>query len=378
MDNVFDKIIIGAGIYGMYAADFCGKRGEKILVLEYDETAFSRATYINQARVHMGYHYPRSFTTAKKSADYYERFSQDYGFSIKDDFEKVYAVSKNFSWTNAKQFKKFCDDSDIPCKPINSADYFKEDLVEGSFLSRESTYDSHILRDYLLKEIEGQEKTEIIFGARIKNISKSDRFYEIVLENGDTFFAPFVLNSTYASVNQMLSKLGFEEIEIKYELCEVILCKVSDSLKNVGITLMDGPFFSLMPFGKTGFHSLTSVSYTPHKTSYEKLPTFDCQKRSNNTCSPAQLGNCNTCIAKPDTSWNYMLGLAKKYLRDDIQIEYVKSLFSIKPILKSSEVDDSRPTVIRKHSSNPTFISVLSGKINTVYDLKEILTNENY
>ena len=186
-----------------------------------------------------------------------------------------------------------------------------------------------------------------------------------------------MLNSTYASVNQMLSKLGFEEIEIKYELCEVILCKVSESMKNVGITLMDGPFFSLMPFGKTGYHSLTSVSYTPHKTSYEKLPTFDCQKRSNNTCSPAQLGNCNTCIAQPVTSWNYMVGLAKKYLRDDIEIEYVKSLFSIKPILKSSEVDDSRPTVIKRHSSNPTFISVLSGKINTVYDLKEILTNDN-
>ena len=39
----------------------------------------------------------------------------------------------------------------------------------------------------------------------------------------------------------------------------------------------------------------------------------------------------------------------------------------------SSEVDDSRPTVIRKFSTNPTFVSVLSGKINTVYDLEEVL-----
>ena len=29
-----------------------------------------RATYINQARVHMGYHYPRSYSTAIKSAHY--------------------------------------------------------------------------------------------------------------------------------------------------------------------------------------------------------------------------------------------------------------------------------------------------------------------
>lgn len=64
----FDKIIIGAGIYGLYSALFCAKKGESILVLEKDNEAFKRATYINQARVHMGYHYPRSYSTAIKSA----------------------------------------------------------------------------------------------------------------------------------------------------------------------------------------------------------------------------------------------------------------------------------------------------------------------
>lgn len=54
----WDKIIIGAGLYGLYAALFCGKRGERVLVLEGEDAPFRRATYINQARVHMGYHYP--------------------------------------------------------------------------------------------------------------------------------------------------------------------------------------------------------------------------------------------------------------------------------------------------------------------------------
>lgn len=47
----------------------------------------------------------------------------------------------------------------------------------------------------------------------------------------------------------------------------------------------------------------------------------------------------------------------------------------MKPILKASEIDDSRPTVIKQYSTDPTFISVLSGKINTVYDLDEVLNN---
>ena len=48
----------------------------------------------------------------------------------------------------------------------------------------------------------------------------------------------------------------------------------------------------------------------------------------------------------------------------------------MKPILMASEIDDSRPTVIKKYSNNPTFVSVLSGKINTVYDLEEILNDK--
>jgi hypothetical protein len=64
---------------------------------------------------------------------------------------------------------------------------------------------------------------------------------------------------------------------------------------------------------------------------------------------------------------------AKRYLRSDIEIEYVKSLYTLKPILKVSEIDDSRPTLVRQYSDKPYFYSVFSGKINTVYDLETIL-----
>lgn len=97
MDKKYDKIIIGAGLYGLYAADYCGRKGERVLVLEYDAAPFKRATYINQARVHMGYHYPRSLTTAVKSAGYFKRFVEDYGFCIHDKFEQIYATSQQFS-----------------------------------------------------------------------------------------------------------------------------------------------------------------------------------------------------------------------------------------------------------------------------------------
>jgi hypothetical protein len=169
--------------------------------------------------------------------------------------------------------------------------------------------------------------------------------------------------------------VGYEKFGIKYELCEIILCEVNERLEGYGFTVMDGPFFSIMPFGKTGLHSLTSVTFTPHTTSYDGVPTFSCQERSNGYCSTFRLGNCNDCPAKPVTAFPYMANLARKYLKDEFEFSYKSSLFSMKPILMSSEIDDSRPTVIRTYSNNPTFVGVLSGKINTVYDLDEVLSD---
>ncbi|MCI8384559.1 MAG: FAD-dependent oxidoreductase [Clostridia bacterium] len=372
----YDKIIIGAGIYGLYSALFCGKRGEKVLVIEKDSEAFKRATYINQARVHMGYHYPRSYSTAIKSAKYFERFHKAYQFAELTEFDQVYATSTNFSWTNAEQFKKFCQDANIRCDDVPTQKYFKEGLCDGSFLTTEYTYDAQILKNYFLEEIAKLSNVEIKYSCKIQEIHKKKETYQIVLENGEKFESGFVLNATYASVNQILKMLDLEPFKIKYELCEIILCRVSENLKNVGITVMDGPFFSIMPFGKTGYHSLTSVTFTPHVTSYQELPTFDCQQRSNGFCTKESLGNCNDCPAKPKTAWSYMSNLAKKYLKDEYEFQYEGSLFSMKPILKASEIDDSRPTVIKQFSTNPTFISVLSGKINTVFDLDEVLKND--
>lgn len=372
----FDKIIIGAGLYGLYSALFCCERGQKVIVLECDPTPFRRATYINQARVHQGYHYPRSISTAMKSAGYFERFNKDYAFCINKEFDKIYATSSQYSWSDGKQFKDFCKAANIPCEELHPGNYFKPGMCDGVFRTREYTFDAMILKDYLLERL-SQYTTcvNIKYGVNITGIDKLQDAYEIHTEDGESYKSGFVLNATYAGTNQILDMVGFEKFGIKYELCEIILCNVNDRLKSIGLTVMDGPFFSIMPFGKTDLHSLTSVTFTPHTTSYSGVPIFACQDKSEGYCSTFYLGNCNDCPAKPETAFPYMANLARKYMLDDYGFEYSSSLFSMKPILMSSEIDDSRPTVIRTYSKNPTFVGVLSGKINTVYDLDEVLSD---
>ena len=140
---------------------------------------------------------------------------------------------------------------------------------------------------------------------------------------------------------------------------------------------MDGPFFSIMPFGRTGLHSLTAVTHTPHIACREDLPSFACQTQETE-CSPEQLANCNDCPKKPMSAWPYMSHLADKYLLPQYAYRWHSSLYSMKPILRTTEVDDARPTAIRvselgAKTGEARLISVLSGKINTVYDLDEVL-----
>lgn len=371
-NDLYDAVVIGAGLYGLYSALFLGKQGMKVLVLEADERPFMRATYINQARVHMGYHYPRSLSTAEKSAHYFERFVKEYSFCINREFKKVYAISGQFSMTNGEQFVRFCKTANIPCEEVNPNKFFRKGTCEGAYLTCEYTYDAHILCRDLLDKIEKNNNITVQYSSAVTGLVKLDKTYEVMVDD-KVYETPVLINTTYASVNQILNMAKERLYKIKYELCEIILVKAGEMLDDYGITVMDGPFFSVMPFGKTGLHSLTSVTFTPHATSYDLLPSFPCQQVEGCLCKDMYLGNCNECPAKPHTAFDYMNQLAKKYLRDEYSFTYEKSLFSMKPILKASELDDSRPTVIDTISKEPTFISVLSGKINTVYDLDEVL-----
>jgi len=71
MLNYYDRIVIGSGIYGLYAAITLAKHGYSALVLDCVSAPFLRGSLINQTRIHNGYHYPRSFLTVAKSAKYF-------------------------------------------------------------------------------------------------------------------------------------------------------------------------------------------------------------------------------------------------------------------------------------------------------------------
>ena len=95
-DSIQDAVIIGGGFYGAAIAVYLAKqRGlKRITLIEREPTLLARASYNNQARVHNGYHYPRSFTTAYRSRINLPKFVRDWPDAVKQDFTKLYAIAR--------------------------------------------------------------------------------------------------------------------------------------------------------------------------------------------------------------------------------------------------------------------------------------------
>src|SRR5262245_51953776 len=119
----YDTIIIGGGFYGLRLAQFLHDELAKknILVLEKESDVMSRASYNNQARVHGGYHYPRSVLTALRSVVNMPVFSNEYAEAIVDNFTHYYAIAADFSHVSARQFQRFCDRINAPTKAAHEA-----------------------------------------------------------------------------------------------------------------------------------------------------------------------------------------------------------------------------------------------------------------
>ncbi len=369
-----DIIIIGAGIYGLYLANLEELKDKRIIVLEIEKSAFKRASLINQARLHNGYHYPRSYQTASDSHKYFERFKDEFAYAINDSFTNIYAIAKNNSLSSATDFESFCKQVDIPLKKVDASKFFKDDVVISAYKTKEYTFDANIIKNQLIQQL-NDKNVEIMYSTYIKKVSKNNEKYVLTLNNNEIIETPVVINTTYSSINCINELFGFPLYDIKYELCEICLGKVDNEFKKYSFTIMDGDYFSIMPFSRdNNVYSLTSVHFTPHETCFDKLPNFSCQNKDNG-CSRYLLKNCNSCKNKPQSQHKQMEVLLNEFLLDEFKYEYENSIYAIKPIMKNCEDDDARPTIIKTLSTKPTFISCLSGKISTIYIMKDYIAN---
>jgi glycine/D-amino acid oxidase-like deaminating enzyme len=367
-DSIVDAVIIGGGFYGSAIAVYLAKqRGlKRILLVERESALLTRASYNNQARVHNGYHYPRSFTTAYRSRVNLPRFVRDWPEAVKRDFTKLYAIARRNSKVTAKQFVRFCKEIGAKIEPTDQSvrQLFEPQLIEEVFLVEEYVFDSVTLAKLAENEL-NECGINVQLGAHVTSIINEDAALKITVLGNDNsaseITSRYVFNCTYCGLNQFEGDFPGTNTQLKQEITEMALMDVPPTLKGLGITVMDGPFFSMMPFPARELHTLSHVRYTPHMhwndqrgiDPYQKLKEYECATRVDR-----------------------MVRDVGRYLPAIFDAKYVDSLFEVKTVLVKNEGDDGRPILFEKHLELPGCYSVLGGKIDNIYDVLEKLDAE--
>ncbi len=373
-----DVIVIGGGIFGCYAALYLAGKGAQVVLLEKEARLFQKASLVNQARLHGGYHYPRSVATALMSDAHKERFTEEHRRFIHTSFEKYYAIDRYGSFTDADQFERFCRYLRIPCERVVEHPLFNLQRLEALFRTVEHSFDPVLLAAWYRQRVEAernialrlqtQAKTAIAEGSEwLVEVASADR-------NGTDYLrAPIVINATYAATNAVNRCFGVPTLALTHEISEIAFA-ASPPLRNIGLTVMDGPFGSIMPYGLSGLLSISSVAYTHHSISYDDLPTFDCQQpHTDPSCRPDAPAICTNCPRRPPTHAYKMIAQMRQYLSDSVQMQYLFSYFTIKTKLKASYIDDGRPTEIALLRERPRFYCLFAGKVNSIYEIEKML-----
>jgi glycine/D-amino acid oxidase-like deaminating enzyme len=366
-----DAVVIGGGFFGCMTALELRRRYRRVVLLEQEYDLLRRASYHNQARVHHGYHYPRSLRTALRSRINFSRFIERFDFCIERSFDKYYAVARHFSKVTARQFRSFFELIQAPLLPAPAAvcRLFNRDLIEEVFRVTEYAFDADRLRDGLRRElldadIELRFRTEAL---RVHAYSGGRILLTAQTPHGQAeLLTREVFNCTYANLNRLLGASHLPLIPLQQELTELALVHVPEPLTRLGVTVMCGPFFSVMPFPPRSLHSLSHVRYTPHTAWREgSHPRSGGQAFQTN-------GQADRQAFQPDlqrSHFNWMVRDAARYLPILNECRYVESLWEIKTVLPLSERDDSRPILFRRHHGLANLHCVLGAKIDNIFDL---------
>ena len=365
----YDRIVIGGGLFGAYSSLILGKMGHSVLLVEQASELMSRASLVNQARLHTGLHYPRSIVTARESLGYYAKFRERFPSAV-FDFQQIYAISRHNSKTSSHDFQGFVNRLGLDFEVIEPDRYFNPGTITLALKVEEPTFDAQILRDQILNEIESEPNIELFLNTTVVGGKLSAAGSSLCLSNGSKIQTDGLVIATYAGINSIRQSLGLSGLSLSFELAEIVLGSVSPEMSGIGFTVMDGPFWSMMPFGNSGSVSLTSVGITPLRKSLS-LPIFDCQSLRKG-CTPLSLSDCNTCHVRPSSGLAHQIQQMKLFLKNQDFFTPIKSLVTVKSTLNTTEVDDARPTLIQKESDSKTW-TVFSGKISTLFDLEGAL-----
>jgi len=353
-------IIIGGGIHGCATAVELSDIDYEIMLIEKADELFQGTSGSTHNRAHMGYHYPRAIDTAKECQEGLDHFKTLFNDALISSFENYYVISKVDSMTNKDQFRGFCNELKLPYK-IRWPDkqFLHKDLISSSFLVPEGIFNTERIIDYFKKHaskgnIIFKTNTEVVKGNKIAD----NQFKVVVNEHGEIneYKADIIINATYAYANNVLKAFGMEQQMKEYKQQKVEVVVVRSRKKIPALTVMDGPFMSIMPYGN--FADLYLL--------------YDVE----NSVVHQEKGFLVDDTIEYKSKWEKMRDKGRAYFPFIGNLDYVCSKWAYRPIPLNDDTR-ARSTKIKSYNKYRGFYSILEGKFISApimaMKLKEII-----
>lgn len=341
--NKYDVIVVGGGLFGVTTALKLAK-DRKVVLIERNKDILQESSYVNQNRIHHGFHYPRSLETAYESLAGLELLKERFGKHMRS-FESYYAIVSEGSLTSPQDFIKFAntlrDARGVNYKIANVDQWFlKPRAVSVLLETHEPVMDMAAVREDLKKEIAATKNLTLVTDAAAQALEKEAPF--VVRTTRGKFEADYLVNASFGNLCWHDHPKA-PRVEIQYvEMVEL------ESQKEIpGLTLMDGPTcFGILPIGfsKTRYWWY-SVAYSVHtrvetKSDIKFRPPFY-------------------------TNWTRMKEQGESIFTFMSDLKYVRSHFTPRTLIVDARIDQTaaRPSVVS--TLTPGFFQVLSGKLTT-------------
>lgn len=333
---MYDVTIVGGGFYGCMIAIYFKGLGKKVLVLERETDIMKKASFNNQARVHNGYHYPRAIMTAESSHRNYSRFVEEFAGAVKDKHLMTYVIAKG-SKTSPKEFEDLFSRIGSPLAPPfdKVMALINRDLIQKAYTVEEKVFDGDALRGIIWHKL-FDLGVDVICNAEVLRVYEGE--LKIITHNNNkesVIKSKRIVNCAYAGINDLLEASGLPELPIRKENTVMPLIKVPREFKDLGVTIMDGDFFAVMPFPALGLHTIHHVRLTPAEGDNEEEIIKDATRFI-------------PCLAKS---------------------QHKGSIKEVKVVLTQNNADDGRPSLFKKDYGFKGFDVVMGGKLDNIYEI---------
>ena len=349
-ENIIDVAIIGGGIFGTEIAIKAKSLGLSVKIVEKNGDILSGASANNQNRLHLGFHYPRDIETGRQCIKGFDAFKRKYSGCIEEGFLNAYFISKDGSLTSSQKFIEFSTLLGVPFKTIECVKFPIE--VKNTDLAvtcEEVVYDCSLLRDIVWRNLK-TAGIDVELGRKAQKVSRHDDFFKIGFDGFKPMFAKVVVNASYADINNITSQLGYPIEERLYEYTAVAI--IALDIPKIGITIMDGPFMTLLPYGKTGNFLLYCVDHSV------------IEKKTGIIMDPSWVRPESSPFSVIDRGkyFKNMIKFCKKYVPALDKANLIGFLEGPRMVLSNKEDTDERPSLINNYENK--YFTVFSGKID--------------